>query len=178
MGRAAGPRAPPPLQVYGMIRFSDATGHTSDLNKMMVQELRAALGAGNAQQYTQAMFKLTAMLISSRGAGPGASGAPCARRGSRARPLGPLTGVPPVADCDPQLLHHLCWGPLQMFNEHGMETALACWEWLLAGKNGVEVPVRRWPWGPRLGEPALAPWLWSMETPGRPPCTPGASRIS
>ena len=59
------------LQVYGMIRFSDATGHTSDLNKMMVQELKAALGAGDAQQYTQAMFKLTAMLISSRGAPQG-----------------------------------------------------------------------------------------------------------
>lgn len=53
-----------------MIRFSDATGQISDLNKMMVQELNTALDISNPQHYTQAMFKLTAMLISSKGKGP------------------------------------------------------------------------------------------------------------
>ncbi|XP_021100034.1 phosphatidylinositol 4-kinase alpha-like [Heterocephalus glaber] len=59
-----------PMQEYGMIWFSGATGQMSDLNKMMVQDLSTALDHNNSQHYTQATFKLTAMLISSKGCHP------------------------------------------------------------------------------------------------------------
>lgn len=55
------------LKVSGMIHFVQAVRGQSDLNRLMIKQMGEALDSAQPEAFTEAMFKLAALLISSKG---------------------------------------------------------------------------------------------------------------
>lgn len=55
------------LKVSGMIHFAQAVRGQSDLNRLMIKQMGEALDSAQPEAFTEAMFKLAALLISSKG---------------------------------------------------------------------------------------------------------------
>lgn len=55
------------VQVSGMIHFAQAVRGLSDLGQLMIKQMGEALASGQPEAFTEAMFKLAALLISSKG---------------------------------------------------------------------------------------------------------------
>ncbi|XP_077996530.1 phosphatidylinositol 4-kinase alpha-like [Glandiceps talaboti] len=78
------------------------------LPNILTQQLEKACEVESEDNFTHALFRVCALLISSQG-------------------------------LNRKLLHSLCWAPIKVFTEATMETAVACWKWLLAARPDLEL---------------------------------------
>jgi len=46
-----------------------------------------------------------------------------------------------ISENNRQLLHGICWAPVRFFNESSVESAVACWDWLLAARSELSSQV-------------------------------------
>nr|XP_006818688.1 PREDICTED: phosphatidylinositol 4-kinase alpha-like [Saccoglossus kowalevskii] len=95
-------------EVTGMKAIYENSDMPLNLAVILIKQLQKACNAGSEEDLAHSLFRVCALLISSKG-------------------------------LNRQLLHHLCWAPIRVFTASTLDTAVACWEWLLAARHDLEL---------------------------------------
>ncbi|CAM1325927.1 PI4KA (predicted) [Pycnogonum litorale] len=98
-------------EISGMLLACENNQQKSNLSKRLCNYLKTSCRDRDEDSFKSYLFRITAMLISSKG----------------------------NAETDRTLLKALCWSHIQLFTVEVMEITVACWEWLLAARPDLEL---------------------------------------